>query len=248
MSSGSADETPRQGSEQASPLVYVHFEAAAGAAAASEARWQAACAALDRAAHADAAQVCVAVRVAGAPWNNVKGKESANLATLPADGPAAAPAGKATDPAGGSSSAAAPDDAPPSAYSHLYPAPQGWQAALAASGSATATICDRVAAELGQVLRSVLPSAGSPAGHGALAPAPVYADGDVAPVVPAHAVHGMPAAPAASALLVPESELAAKAARSWPVVRLAAPGGMPLPRVWEYGVRVSGFEPLPATE
>jgi 3,4-dihydroxy-2-butanone 4-phosphate synthase len=140
---------------------------------------------------ASSADVTVTVR--GLPFENTRGKgSSVSLSAYEADGDVAPEALQA-----GSAAVAA-----------LYPVPAGAAClAVRASRFALAAVCDRVCAELAQVVRAALGGAGG----------------------------------AVSTMLLedagrPEAELAAEARPAWPSVRLLGVHGMPLPRVWEFGL------------
>jgi 3,4-dihydroxy-2-butanone 4-phosphate synthase len=124
--------------------------------------------------------------------------------------------------------------APPSAYAGVFPPPQ---AAGSASASEAAGVqpCDRTSAELAQVTAAAC--GGGSAAPRAAFPAAAWSVGGL----------GVAALPGAR-----EEALAAACQGGWPAVVVvvaasaAAPGGVQClrPRLWEFGVRVTGVEAL----
>ena len=111
---------------------------------------------------------------------------------------------------------------PPSAYSNLFPPPpfHNAEGGVAASSAAHDDVCDRVTAELAQVIAAVVRSE----------------EGARVTPVPQPCLTGGGGERASQRLTT--AALVAICRPTWPSVVLVSPPLSPLPRLWEYGVTV----------
>ncbi len=160
---------------------------------------------------------------------NVRGKASSNLATMPADKGATVEGASSVASAelthvviAGAGAVEAPrkpagDGWPASAYSSVYPPCSGGE-------SAGRVVSDRASAELAQVVTAVLRSA---------APQAMFRGATL---------EGAASVVAAAVADEEDAVLAARQRDSWPAVVLVAGASQPLPRLWEFGVTVIRVE------
>jgi 3,4-dihydroxy-2-butanone 4-phosphate synthase len=169
-----------------------------------------------------AAAADLVVTVSGEPWDNVKGKASALLGAVVTPGPGPAP------------------DAQPTAYAGLFPGPAGLDEAVSASGFSAHAVCDRVCAELAQVLRATLLVGG---GGGRLSQSPSSSSSSSAEEDDPASLGGVPGVRPAVPSTMGTHEAAAHALTAWPEAGvLRTVPGSPVARLWEFGVRVGRVE------